>query len=80
MFSSQKIREIVEQGLEDAEVKVTDLTGTSDHFEVQVVSSAFSGKNALERHRMVYGLFGAAVGGEIHALSVKAQTPEEAGG
>ena len=79
LFSAQQIQKVVEAGLPGAEVQVTDLTGTSDHYQLTVVSSQFEGKGPVERHRMVYGLFGAAVGAEIHALSLKTMTPQEAG-
>ena len=48
------------------------------HFNVTVVASAFEGKKLLERHRMVYNAVGDAMHGEIHALSIKALTPDEA--
>ncbi len=47
------------------------------HFNVVVVSEAFVGKNLLERHRMVFEALGEAMTTDIHALSVKAHTPEE---
>ncbi len=49
------------------------------HFEATVVSDAFRGKLPLARHRMVYATLGDRMGGEIHALQLKTQTPEEAG-
>ena len=48
------------------------------HFNVTVVSDAFHGKGLLERHRMVYTAMGDAMEREVHALSIKALTPEEA--
>ena len=47
------------------------------HFRVTVVSSAFEGKARLERHRTVYDALGDAMRAEIHALAVRAFTPEE---
>jgi BolA family transcriptional regulator, general stress-responsive regulator len=47
------------------------------HFTVKVVSDKFSGKSALERHRMVFASVGDLMPGEIHALSIQALTPEE---
>jgi BolA protein len=47
------------------------------HFNVVVVSSQFAGKLPLARHRMVYDLLGDMMQKEIHALSIKAYTPEE---
>jgi acid stress-induced BolA-like protein IbaG/YrbA len=50
------------------------------HYEAVIVSSAFTGKRQLQRHQMVYGALGSSMGGEIHALSIKALTPEEQAG
>jgi acid stress-induced BolA-like protein IbaG/YrbA len=47
------------------------------HFEAVVVSAAFAGKRALQRHQMVYGALGERMRGDIHALSITALTPEE---
>ena len=47
------------------------------HFEVMVVAKAFSGLNTLARHRLVYSVLEEALKKEIHALSIKAYTPDE---
>lgn len=47
------------------------------HFTVTIVSSQFTGKNLMQRHRMVYAAVGELMNTAIHALSIKAQTPEE---
>lgn len=53
--------------------------GGGGHFNVLIVSEAFAGKPLLKRHRMVYDALSEAMqSNEIHALSIKAYTPEEA--
>ncbi len=47
------------------------------HFNVIVVSAAFVGKASLARHRAVYAALGDMMQTDIHALSIKALTPEE---
>ncbi|WP_410497555.1 BolA family protein [Chitinibacter sp. S2-10] len=47
------------------------------HFELTVVSSAFIGKKTLERHRMVYQPLADLIPHRIHALSIRALTPDE---
>ena len=47
------------------------------HFEVVVVAQNFSGLNMLARHRLIYDALGEAMRNEIHALSIKAYTPDE---
>ena len=47
------------------------------HFEVIVVAKAFEGLETLARHRLVYQALGDAMTHDIHALSIKAYTPNE---
>lgn len=48
------------------------------HFNVRIVSTAFAGKAPLARHRAVYAALGEMMETDIHALSIKAHTPDEA--
>ena len=75
-MNADTIRQLIESGLPGAQVHVQGDDGV--HFEAHVVSDAFSGKLPLARHRMVYATLGERMGGEIHALSIKALTPDEA--
>lgn len=54
--------------------------GGQGHFSVDIVSAAFAGRLLLARHRLVYAALGAMMQSDIHALSIRARTPEEAGG
>jgi acid stress-induced BolA-like protein IbaG/YrbA len=47
------------------------------HFDALVISPAFAGKRTLQRHRLIYGALGNRIGGDIHALSIQAYTPDE---
>ena len=47
------------------------------HFNVTIISDQFTGKSTIERHRMVYLAVDDLMRTEIHALSIKALTPEE---
>lgn len=51
--------------------------GGAGHFTVHVISPAFAGKSLIERHRLVYAALGELMHTEIHALSIKAEAPEE---
>ena len=50
---------------------------TVDHAKKMREAFRKAGKRTVQRHQMVYRALGAAVGGEIHALSLKTLTPEE---
>jgi BolA family transcriptional regulator, general stress-responsive regulator len=47
------------------------------HFRVRLVSEAFRGKTAIERHRLVFAAVAGLMGRDIHALNIDARTPEE---
>jgi stress-induced morphogen len=59
-----------------AEVEVTDLTGTEDHFRARVVASQFQGKSRLDQHKMVYEALGEWMSGPIHALALVTSAPD----
>ena len=43
------------------------------HFHVTIASPAFTGRSAVERHRMVYAAAAELMGRDIHALSIDAR-------
>ncbi len=47
------------------------------HYQLVVVSPDFEGKTRLQRHRMVFEAVGDLMATDIHALGVKAYTPDE---
>jgi stress-induced morphogen len=71
MPSSQDIQERIEAAIPGARAEVTDLTGGGDHFRATVVASEFADLSRIEQHRRVYAVFGADIGGPIHALSLQ---------
>jgi len=73
-----QVADLIRRSLADAAVDVR--SGDDVHFTARVVSAAFAGKRPLQRHQLVYRALGDLMGGEIHALSIEALTPEEAGG
>jgi len=67
-------------GVEDESYMHEGHAGARDgrgHFRVLIISSAFSNRSLLERHRMVYKALGDMMRLEIHALAIDAWAPEE---
>ena len=63
--------------IEGAEIKIYDLTGGGDHYQVEVTSAAFAGKSSIQRHRMVYdALKDVLSAGALHALALTTRVPE----
>ena len=74
-MNPQEVEKLIQAGLPDAEVTV--MSDDNTHFEAIVVSAGFAGKRPLQRHQLVYQTLGDLMGGEIHALSIQAKTPDE---
>ncbi|ABI56071.1 BolA family protein [Alkalilimnicola ehrlichii MLHE-1] len=85
----EMIRQRLEQALDVHSLEIQDdshkhaghagAQAGGGHYQVRVVSPDFAGLNTLQRHRKVYGAMGDAMRNDIiHALGIKALTPDEA--
>jgi acid stress-induced BolA-like protein IbaG/YrbA len=74
-MTPEQIQEMLEINIPDC--KATVISDDNTHFEATVISEAFDGKRSLQRHQMIYAALGDKIGGDIHALSIKALTPDE---
>lgn len=70
-----EVERLIREKLPDAEIELTDLTGTQDHYQARVVSQAFEGRSPIEQHQLVYQALVEAMKGPIHALALKTYTP-----
>ena len=51
--------------------------GGAGHFAVRIESDAFTGRDRLQRHRMVYEGLADMLPADIHALNIEAISPDE---
>ena len=66
------VEQLIKSNIEDAEVSITDLTGTRDHLEIQVVSNVFQGKMLIQQHQILMDILRRKLdSGEIHAVKLK---------
>ena len=47
------------------------------HYKITIVAAAFAGHNTVKRHRLIHGAVGDLMRGRIHALSIRAFSPDE---
>lgn len=81
------IRAALEKAFAPARIEVEDEShkhvgheGARDgrgHFRVDVTSTAFAGLTPIARHRAVYAAMGELMATDIHALAIRARTPDE---
>lgn len=74
-METERVKVLIEAGLPGSKVEVS---GDGRHFEAVVVSKDFEGKSLIQRHRMVMSTVNSEiVSDELHALSIKARTPDQ---
>lgn len=82
----ERIRAVVQEKLRPVRLEVRDDSaahvghvggGGKGHFQVRIVSEAFSGKSLVERHRMVHDALAALLETDIHALALVTKAPDE---
>ena len=71
------IEALIREGVPGATVRVVDLVGDGNHFQATIVAAAFAGKARVARHQLVYQSLKGAMTDRVHALSIKAYTPDE---
>ena len=70
-----EIKALIDDGLPGAKVQV--FSDDNTHYAALVVSDSFAGMRPLARHQRVYQCLGTRMGNEIHAMSIRAYTPDE---
>ncbi len=75
-MNKETLRDLIATGISCTHLDVRGDDG--QHFEATIVAPAFTGKNRVQRHQMVYAALGEHMRAAIHALSFKTMTPEEA--
>ena len=75
MMQPEQIRKIIADGMPCEHLQVA---GDGQHFEALIVSKEFVGKTRVQRQQRVNEVLRALFdSGELHALSMKTQTPDE---
>ena len=74
-MENQQVQRLIEEGLPGVKVIVN---GDGYHYEAVVVGDCFEGKSLVQQQKMVYSVLNEHISsGAIHALTIKAYTPEQ---
>ncbi len=76
-MAAGEIEALIKAALPDARVTVEDLAGDGDHYAATVISESFRGKSRVQQHQIVYAALRGRMGGELHALALQTQAPEQ---
>ena len=73
-MTKEQMQGRLQSAFPESRIEVTDLTGTQDHWEVFIESTAFAGQSRIQCHQMVNKVFSEELKtGEVHALSIRTQ-------
>jgi acid stress-induced BolA-like protein IbaG/YrbA len=79
MVDFATVETLIKTQLDDAIVKVTDLTGSQDHLGIMVISDQFEGKMLMAQHQMLMDILSEKLkSNEIHAVQLKTMTHAKA--
>ena len=81
----QRMQSLLEAALAPTAIEIVDqshlhaghagaATGRG-HFDLMIRTTSFAGKTPIQRHRMVFEALGDMMQTDIHALSIRAETP-----
>lgn len=82
----ETVRRKLQQALAPVTLRISDDSprhaghseaGGRFHLAVEIVSAHFRGLDALARHRAVYAVLAEEMAGPLHAVRLRARTPEE---
>ena len=71
-----EIEALIQAGIPDARIAITDLAGDGNHYAARVVSETFRGLPRIRQHQRVYAALGTRMGNELHALQLTTATPD----
>jgi BolA protein len=84
----ERIRTTLQEALTPVQLEIVDdsaahaghagaMQSGGGHFSAFIVAEAFDGKTQVQRHQMVYRALGDLMRTDIHALIIKALSPNE---
>jgi acid stress-induced BolA-like protein IbaG/YrbA len=74
--TNDELQQLLEAGLADCTVRVA---GDGYQYEIEVVGERFAGLNAVKRQQTVYAVLNDVIrSGQVHAVNIRALTPDEA--
>ena len=67
--------EVIDESYQHQGHAGSNISGFGSHFRVRVTSQIFTGKSAVQRHRLVYDALQDFMDQGLHALAIEAHSP-----
>ena len=72
----KEIENRLRENIKVTHLKLTDATGSGDHWRLEIESPEFIDKTLVEQHQIVYKALGDWLQEKIHALSIHTSAPK----
>ncbi len=73
-MNKEEVQSTLEKAFPGSNVKIWDMTGSENNYQIIIKAEEFKELNRIQRHRMVMKVFDVQLkSGEIHALTIKAE-------
>lgn len=76
VITPREIERMILAAMPGAIVKVSDMTGTSDHFDIHVTSDEFRGQSLVDQHKRIFSILGKEMEDRIHAVKLKTKASD----
>lgn len=73
----QHIEDILKGRFPNAQLELSDMTGTGDHLSVEIVSEEFEGLTLIKQHQIVMDCLKPAFADQLHAIKIKTIKPSQ---
>jgi stress-induced morphogen len=70
-LAREVILELLAKSFPNATVDLEDYAGDSNHYELKIIDSSFTGLSKIQQHKLVYKALGEYVGNELHAIALQ---------
>jgi stress-induced morphogen len=72
----KEIEAILQAAFPGAQIRLSDMTGGGDHWQLEIKAKEFSGASLVEQHKMIYSALGDLMKEKIHALAINSSPLE----
>jgi stress-induced morphogen len=70
-IEQETLKTMILDAIPDAEIKLSDMVGDSDHYYLEITSSIFNDKSLIQQHKIVNKALTSCLGTSLHALKIK---------
>lgn len=71
VITPEDIERLILAAMPGAKVQASDMTGTSDHFEIHVTAKEFKGLSLMDQHKKIFAILEKEMDQRIHAVKLK---------